>query len=62
MTQFIKRKSKAIIKFKVDDLDEKDTTIKLNNINLPKGNHKILLVVKDDLSRIGIREVSLRVE
>lgn len=33
MTQFIKRKSKAIIKFKVDDLDEKDTTIKLNNIN-----------------------------
>ena len=33
MTQFIKRKAKAIIKFKIDDLDEKDTTIKLNSIN-----------------------------
>ena len=33
MTQFIKRKSKAIIKFKIDELDEKDATIKLNNIN-----------------------------
>jgi len=33
MTQFIKRKSKAVIKFKIDDLDEKDTTIKLNKIN-----------------------------
>lgn len=33
MTQFIKRKSKAVIKFKIDDLDEKETTIKLNDIN-----------------------------
>jgi hypothetical protein len=33
MTQFIKRKSKAVIKFKLDDLDKDETTIKLNSIN-----------------------------
>ena len=33
MTQFIKRKSKAVIKFKIEELDTNETTIKLNNIN-----------------------------
>lgn len=33
MTQFIKRKQKAVIKFKIDELDADETTIKLSNIN-----------------------------
>jgi hypothetical protein len=43
MTQFIKRKTKATIKFKIDDLDEKDTTIKLSNINPAQLDKKYIM-------------------
>lgn len=43
MTQFIKRKPKATIKFKIDDLDEKETTIKLNNINPAQLDKKYIM-------------------
>ena len=55
--------------FKVDITDRllKEATrtasgLRLSNVNVPSGSHKIVLRIKDDQSRMGERELYFKVE
>ena len=55
--------------FKIDITDRllKEATrttsgLRLSNVNVPSGSHKIILRIKDDQSRMGERELYFKVE
>lgn len=55
--------------FKIDITDRllKEATrtasgLRLSNVNVPSGSHKIILRIKDDHSRMGERELYFKVE
>jgi len=39
-----------------------DSGLRLSNVNVPSGSHKIILRIKDDQSRMGERELYFKVE
>jgi hypothetical protein len=46
----------------MQEAEKTSTGIKLSNVNVPSGSHRILLRIKDSQNRLAEKQISFKVE